>query len=143
MKRAAIAAATVLVTALVGGVGAFAADRMADSGVSDRPGGKLVEIVPSFPVNAEGETYGRADGIIRPEDEPDLILAQATNGNIGYVRKSDLDEASGAGVSNPSEAIAWERAKPRKAVEIPVFETDGISQIGWFEVVPTFAETGD
>lgn len=142
MKRSAkIAAAGVVVAALVGGAAAVAADRLSDSGVSDRPGGAPIEVVPFFPVNAAGETYGRSDGSVRPEDEPDLILAQATNGKIGYVRKADLDGATGAEVSNPSEAIEWERTKPRTAVEIPVFESDGVTQIGWFEVVPTFGET--
>lgn len=62
-------------------------------------------------VNARGETYGvpNANGV------PDLVSAQATNGEIGYTRESEQFAFEGEGY-------------------LPVYESDGETQIGWFPI---------
>jgi hypothetical protein len=83
-------------------------------------------------VNARGETYGVAgDG-----SEPDLISAIATNGREGYVRRSELDAAAGANASTPAEALAWQDAHAGETFHIPVYESDGETVIGSFQVGP-------
>ncbi|MFC4140524.1 MULTISPECIES: hypothetical protein [unclassified Microbacterium] len=70
-------------------------------------------------VNARGETYGvpNDDGI------PDLVAAQASNGEIGYTRNSEQSAFEGEGY-------------------IKVYESDGETVIGWFPIGDP-AELGD
>ncbi len=70
-------------------------------------------------VNARGETYGvpNDDGV------PDLVSAQATNGEIGYTRNSEMFDFEGEGF-------------------IRVYESDGETVIGWFPIGDP-AELGD
>ncbi|MGB3730468.1 hypothetical protein [Microbacterium sp.] len=62
-------------------------------------------------VNANGETYGvpNENGI------PDLVAAQATNGRVGYTRESESRALEGEGY-------------------LKVYESDGVTQIGWFPI---------
>lgn len=60
----------------------------------------------SFPTNDSGETYGSAWGLT-PDEEPDLIWVEATNGREGYVRRTELHAADGSQVRNPDEAVAY------------------------------------
>lgn len=91
--------------------------------------------VPEFPANDNGQTYGSVDGVTR-DDHPDLVLVEATNGRTGYVDNSLLDEATGANVSSPEEAIAWmeKLAAADSNERIPVYDADGKTQIGTFEI---------
>ncbi len=84
-----------------------------------------------WPTNARGLTYGPGPNALSPQDEPDLVLATATNGKDGYVLATDLE---GPTPSSPEEALAWQAARAGKAWVIPVYQSDGITQIGVFEL---------
>lgn len=90
--------------------------------------------VGDWPVNARGQTYG-SNASVGPEgNEPDLILVEATNGRTGYVLKTDLN---GPMPKTPEEALAWQEArKGQPPREIPVYLSDGVTQIGVFLVGP-------
>ena len=108
-----------------------------EAGVSAPPGGAPEAIVkPDYPSNEAGQTYGRIDQGVWPEYEPDLILVVATNGREGYVSKAALDEATGANVSTLEEALAWEEQRSARPARIllPVYESDGVTDVGYFEV---------
>lgn len=81
-------------------------------------------------VNANGETYGTEafDAV------PDLILAYATNGNEGYIRRSELEDASGPTPTSPAHAVEIQEAREPGSVMIPVYESDGETVIGEFAV---------
>lgn len=78
-----------------------------------------------YGVNDSGLTYGSAAWATDIDDEPDLILAQATNGEIGYVYNDELD---GETPASPEEA------KNEPGYVINVYESDGQTVIGEFEV---------
>jgi hypothetical protein len=79
--------------------------------------------------NALGVTYGSGMDAKSPEDEPDLIRVEATNGKVGYAYRTALE---GPEPSSPSAAIAQQKAKGGKPDVIPVYEVDGVTQIGVF-----------
>ncbi|WP_062464406.1 hypothetical protein [Demequina soli] len=88
-----------------------------------------LEPVP-LATNANGETYGTdAFGA-----DPDLIAAIATNGSAGYIRREDLDAATGADPSTPEEALARQEAHESGTTTIPVYELDGVTAIGEFRI---------
>lgn len=92
---------------------------------------------PTFPTNEAGQTYGSPDELVLPDDWPDLVLVEASNGTLGYVEKAVLDEVTGANVSSSEEAVAWQADMERATwdtVEIPVYLSDGKSVIGGFPV---------
>lgn len=62
-------------------------------------------------VNANGETYG----VPNDNGMPDLSSAEATNGEIGYIRDTELMGFEGEGY-------------------IRVYESDGETVIGWFPI---------
>ncbi len=86
-----------------------------------------------YPVNALGETYGP---MVTWLEEPDLELAHGKDGVIGYLRRTELDAATGVGqVHSPEEALAWnEYVRQRGAVEIPLYREDGVTVVGYFVV---------
>lgn len=108
------------------------------AGVSRAPGGEPGgTIAPAYPTNEAGQTYGAEDENMSFEDRPDLILVQATNGREGYVLRESLDEVTGANVSSPQEALEWQRRQDDAGwdrLAIPVFLSDGLTQIGVFEI---------
>lgn len=77
-------------------------------------------------VNENGETYG----IDSPELQPDLIQAQATNGRVGYVRRVELEQASGPQPTSPTDAAG----QVPEGATIPVYQNDGETIIGEFVV---------
>lgn len=83
--------------------------------------------------NASGLTYGSSLWATRPEDEPDLIAAEATNGKAGYVYATDLE---GPEPSSPAEALAQQAANMGKTRTIPVYEANGRTVIGEFIIEP-------
>ena len=89
-----------------------------------------------FPTNAAGLTYGDPGSDVAPEGLPDLVLVQATNGRKGYVLSRVLNEVTGASVSSPAEAVAWQRRQEGRtaSVFIPVYDQTGTVVIGEFEV---------
>ena len=87
--------------------------------------------VTNYPKNAQGLTYGSDLYAKSPQDVPDLLLAMATNGKEGYVLRTDLEEPM---PTSPQEALAQQAARAGKDRVIPVYELDGITQIGVFIV---------
>jgi hypothetical protein len=77
-------------------------------------------------VNADGLTYG----VPNDQGTPDLVAVFATNGKTGYVYAKDLNEPSPA---NPSQALQWQNS-PLVTIHLPVYEPDGKTQIGVFDV---------
>jgi len=90
--------------------------------------------VPTYPTNGLGESYGSAMGAMSLAQEPDLIAVAATNGQDGYVLKSQLDAASGADISTPAQAIAWDKDGAYVSHTIPVYEENGTTVIGSYTI---------
>ncbi|MGH8889021.1 MAG: peptidase M56 family protein, partial [Acidothermaceae bacterium] len=80
----------------------------------------------SWGVNADGLTYGVAND----HGTPDLVAVVATNGKTGYVYAKDLSEPAPA---NPSRALHWQDS-PLVTIHLPVYEADGKTQVGVFDV---------
>jgi hypothetical protein len=139
-RRTAIAA--VLVAGTAGLASGFAygltGDDPAPAGVSADPDGPVApRVAPDYPQNASGLTYGSVESANSPQDEPDLILVETQTGTTGYVKKRELDRATGATVSSPEEAIAWEaRADNGLPTTIPVYAHDGVTVVGVFQIAP-------
>lgn len=91
--------------------------------------------------NKNGQTYGTYGGTgsqqLADLPLPDLIQVVATNGLLGYVDRALLDELTGANVSSPAEAVAWNQAMDAATWDtktLPVYLLDGITQIGEFVI---------
>ena len=82
-----------------------------------------------WPVNSRGQTYGTPTGTPYDYQEPDLIKVRATIGKTGYALRSDLE---GQTPASPAEALAIQATQANADREIPVYESDGITQIGVF-----------
>lgn len=67
--------------------------------------------------NAAGETYGSPVG----GEVPDLIPTFANNGELGYVRVSELDQARN---------LARSSSDPEAVYPIDVYEPDGATVVG-------------
>jgi hypothetical protein len=80
----------------------------------------------TWKTNANGQTYG----VQNANGTPDLVAAEATNGCMGYVYASQMTRPPPA---SPAEALA-EQAANTKGVFIPVYESDGTTVIGRFEI---------
>lgn len=85
-------------------------------------------------VNADGYTYG----VINESGEPDLIAVMTTDNKPGYVWRSDLHNADGTtaaeSFTSPEDALRWQEADADTVHYIPVYEADGTTQIGQFQV---------
>ena len=75
-------------------------------------------------LTAKGETYGVES---QENGTPDLIAVIATNGQSGYAYANDLHR--GAVPTSPEDAVK-NFSSPRPPHEIPVFQSDGETQIG-------------
>ncbi|PPH08583.1 peptidase M56 family protein [Rathayibacter sp. AY1G1] len=84
--------------------------------------------------NEEGLTYG----VINENGEPDLIAVTADDGEQGYVRRSDLEDADGTtaqrSFTTPEDALEWQEQNEGIAHTIPVYVTDGTTRVGDFTV---------
>jgi hypothetical protein len=88
-------------------------------------------VLSAWGVNANGQTYG----VSNQKGTPDLISVVIDDGTkYGYVKKSDLNCASGDQVSSPAEALQWDEVSQNRNVSIPVYESDGVTIIGIFTV---------
>lgn len=99
---------------------------------STEPGGKAtLAPVPDWPTNESGQSHGaQGDSPIAP----DLIAVMATNWEPGYVRAADLAAVDGSSVTTPEEAGEWSKAHNGTYSDIPVYKSDGVTQIGIFRV---------
>lgn len=86
----------------------------------------------AWKVNSKGDTYG----VSNSHGDPDLIAAIATNGRQGYVYRTTLDNAGGPPPTSPAEAGARTRANRGRTFTVPVYASDGTTQIGLFLVGP-------
>ena len=121
-----------------------------DLGISDCPdhgdlkvptAAELIE--HGYPVNSRGETYGPGGRYTEWLGQPDLELAMGKNGVAGYLRRSEVEEATGGSVSTPEEALAWnEYVRQRGPAEIPVYKEDGETVVDWFVISPGTAAEG-
>lgn len=85
-------------------------------------------------VNADGYTYG----VINENGEPDLIAVITTDNKPGYVWRTDLHDADGTSAAesftSPQDALRWQEENADTVHHIPVYESDGTTQIGTFQV---------
>ncbi|MCA1943627.1 MAG: hypothetical protein LDL15_08495 [Yonghaparkia sp.] len=122
-----MAVAPKTVVMIVGGVllvgGAFAAAPAIGALVdqSAAPGATVAGGPVEFPVNENGETYGSAIN----DRVPDLIVARAEGGKLGYVRVSELEFTRNLVRSDPDANAVY---------NIDVYESDGTTTIGTFRV---------
>lgn len=80
-----------------------------------------------WPMNSRGQTYG----ITTDNQEPDLVRVVATNNKVGYSLRTELN---GPTPSSPEEALRWQAEQAGKSRVIPVYESDGVTQIGVFRI---------
>lgn len=96
--------------------------------------GYVAEETSDWAVNDSGKTYG----VINGNGEPDLIAVIATNGQQGYVHRSDLEDADGTtaarSFTSPEDAIRWQEQNAGVVHVIVVYESDGTTRIGDFQV---------
>ena len=112
----------VAVAGLLGGV-ALAGGFRADAPWPEPP----LPAKSVYPMNAFGLTFGPNKGLV---EEPDLMAVLATNGKHGYSYRKDLD---GPMPTSPAEASA-SNDRSLRGYTIPVYESDGKTQIGVFQV---------
>ena len=98
--------------------------------------------VEGYPVNSKGETYGPDIPELYGGFAPDLILAEGTKGETGYIRESEAAHGGYPGtVNNPEEALAymeWLKTQPATRY-IPLYDSEG-NVIGQFGVSNPVAE---
>lgn len=84
------------------------------------------------PVNRNGDTYGPTSG---GDVQPDLVRVLADDGvTVGYAYRADLGGPGGA-VTTPQEAEEYMQSDAAQhGYTVPVYETDGETQIGTFTV---------
>lgn len=96
--------------------------------------GYVASDTTDWAVNDSGDNYG----VINGEGAPDLIAVIATNGRQGYVRSKDLADADGSTAAesfkSPQDAVRWQEENAGVIHLIPVYESDGTTQIGEFRV---------
>jgi len=114
----------------------------AKPGVENSLSMQYLNYVPTqFGVNASGQTYGApVDGAASPDLT--AVSGLAPDGSMveGYVLTSSLTDfgPEWPGLpSDPDEALAWQQEREEKypdGWDLPVYESDGITQIGVFHV---------
>jgi hypothetical protein len=80
-----------------------------------------------YPTNAAGQTYGGGKELV---EEPDLVKVLATNGKHGYCLKSDLEGTPPKTLEEAEEITK----RGLRGYTIPVYESDGVTQIGVFQI---------
>jgi len=86
---------------------------------------------PTFPTNANGQTYGSSMGL-PPSESPVLVAVQDTVGQTGYVYARQLYGGwYGQVPTTPQQAVALNSSGPDT---IPVYESNGTTVIGQFVV---------
>lgn len=96
---------------------------------SDSGNGWIAPDEIQYEVNEFGLTFGRAGLVESVEMEPDLILAVATNGQVGYVYNDQLDPPA----KSPEQAEKVTQQSDQ-GYQIPVYLSDGVTEIGVFQV---------
>lgn len=113
----------------LGIAGAVANASAPDGGDSTPP---VQRSLSDYPQNDQGQRFGSSLESRTPSDEPDLILSIGTDGEIGYVLKTDMNPPA---PRNPAEAIAQSDAIKRAGTRlIPLYMEDGKTVIGSFRL---------
>jgi hypothetical protein len=88
------------------------------------------QVVTPWATNANGETYGVANRT----GTPDLVAVAFDGGKRqGYVKSSDINCANGGSeIRSPAQALAWQAASKNRNVSVPVYQSDGTTEIGTF-----------
>lgn len=97
-------------------------------------GNTTIEESIKYPVNENGQTYGKDNDT---GNSPDLIAAIGENGVEGYVKQTDLMELGDANTLD--EAIEYDKKRAVLAsqgtyIEIPLYKNDGETIIGKFRI---------
>jgi hypothetical protein len=82
----------------------------------------------AYPTNAAGQTCGGDKPLV---ENPDLVKVQATNGKAGYSLKADIYPDADPRTPEEAEEIT---KRGLRGYMIPVYESDGVTQIGVFQV---------
>ncbi|WP_425836916.1 hypothetical protein [Microbacterium sp. PA5] len=156
MRKLLITAGAAVVAGFI--VGALAVNAITASPEAERPAGdQEVHVADAFAprayetpapargvqpgshgTNDAGLTYGYDAGPTEPL--PDLVEAIATNGQIGYYYAKDLAEV----LQPPADLDPNEVADQSHGVlTIPVYLTDGVTQIGEYPILPATVESTD
>ena len=127
-----------LLAAVLGWVGIGVAQATTQVGVTtalEIPERTVSQDESVFPKNATGQSYGIPMEIKGQIAEPDLISAYATNGKIGFINNSERKVATGdpSLFKSPEDALKWQENRGNGPVTVPVYEVDGVTQIGVFE----------
>lgn len=85
-----------------------------------------------YEVNKNNQTFGSGLGELIVGKEPDLIQAYAENGQLGYVKSTDLNKNDYETLDEVRREIAQNGLESVKT--IPVYESDGITTIGYFKL---------
>lgn len=123
----------------ISGASAFAAGQNpSDSGAGDSTNSQSKE----WQTNASGQTFGSLVDVEDLNNAPDLIQAETTDGDTGYVYMNELNSASGGNVNTPEEALEFQNsmdalAKSGKKLFIPVYDQEGVIVLGEFEIAPS------
>lgn len=88
-------------------------------------------LAPDYPKNENGQTYGSTLYATSIDTFPDLIQAVGEDGTRGYVRTLDV---IGNQPKTPEEALAQQRNRDGKVRQIPLFDVDGKTVIGVFNI---------
>lgn len=89
--------------------------------------------------NENGQTYGSDLASTDYDNGPDLISVEMENGQSGYVYRDEFYDNENQ-PNNPEEAIAYMEMVEKNVKEygyyklIPVYEEDGKTEIGSFEI---------
>lgn len=121
--------ALILIMAIIAGI--LLGTLCFDSVIASNNPNQSFSSAPVYPINENGETYGSSSYAISLETEPDLISAIGVDGTLGYVRKTDLN---GEMPNNPEQALAGMRQREGKVRQIPLYDVDGKTVIGAFNV---------
>jgi hypothetical protein len=96
----------------------------------------LIERLPDYQINDNGQTYGSAMLESTKGYEPDLISAIGIDESEGYVYATDLN---GTVPNTPEEAIEL-MAHRSDSREIPLYKSDGKTIIGIFRIETVIRE---
>ncbi|MFE9247476.1 ATP-dependent Lon protease [Streptomyces sp. NPDC007088] len=86
----------------------------------------------ALPRNARGQTYGSGLDAGTPQAAPDLIRAYTTEGELGYVKRAELEDEPAP--ASPRQALAFQSERAGKDRRIPVYALDGTTAVGTFVV---------
>ncbi|MCX8456655.1 hypothetical protein [Paenarthrobacter ureafaciens] len=129
-----------LTTALLGGIGIGIAQALPAEVQATTSEKEITPVLvhdgdAGFDRNESGLSYGVPTEINGRLAEPDLIRAYATNGKLGFIKNTERKVATGdpSLFKSPQEALRWQESRGDGPVTVPVYDLDGITQIGIFE----------